>query len=66
MDVATAVANDDAVSAVVPPSLTKDEGAYVGASVTFEVVCVSVFADGAGQLGLAGNVAVSDVVHSWF
>jgi hypothetical protein len=34
---ATVAANeDDAVGAVVPPSSTKDEGAYVGALVAFE------------------------------
>ena len=42
VDVSTgaAVADDDAVSTVVPPSSTKDEGAYVGVSVAFEGVCV--------------------------
>ncbi len=42
MNVSTgaAVADDDAVSTVVPPSSTKDEGAYVGVSVAFEGVCV--------------------------
>jgi hypothetical protein len=42
VDVATgaAVANDDAVSTVVPPSSTKDEGAYVGVSVASEGACV--------------------------
>ena len=35
-----AVANDDAISTIVPPSLTKDEGAHVGVSVAFEGVCV--------------------------
>ena len=42
VDVATgaAVADNDAVSTVVPPSSTKDEGAYVGVSVAFEGVCV--------------------------
>ena len=47
---ATVSANDDdADGAVVPPSLTEDEGAYVGASVEFEVTCFGafVFADGA-------------------
>ncbi len=29
----TAVADDDAVGTIVPPSSTKDEGAYVGVSV---------------------------------
>ena len=56
MDVATAVANDGAFGVVVPPSLTKDEGAYVGASVAFDGACISVFADGAGQLGGDDNV----------
>ncbi len=42
MDDATgdAVAGDDAVSTVVPPSSTKDEGAYVGVPVAFEGTCV--------------------------
>ncbi len=42
VDVASgaAVADDDAVSTVVPPSSTKDEGAYVGVSVAFEGACV--------------------------
>ncbi len=42
MDVATgaAVADDNADSTVVPPSLVKDEGAYVGVLVAFEGVCV--------------------------
>ena len=42
MDVATGAvfADDDAVNTVVPLSLTKDEGAYVGVSVAFEGVCV--------------------------
>ena len=42
MDVATgaAVANNDAGSTVVPPSSTKDEGAYVSVLVAFEGVCV--------------------------
>ena len=35
-----AVADDDAISTVVPPSSTKDEGAYVGVSVAFEGACV--------------------------
>jgi len=47
--------NDDAVDAVVPPSSTKDEEAYVGASVAFEGVCVSAFAEGAA----AADVALS-------
>ena len=32
--------DDDAVDAVVPPSSTKDEDAYVGESVAFEDTCV--------------------------
>jgi hypothetical protein len=51
VDVATgaAVADDDAISTVVPPSSTKDEGAYVGTSAEFEVPCFDAFAfaDGA-------------------
>jgi hypothetical protein len=35
VDVATAVANDNAIGAVVTPSLTKDEGVHVGASMAF-------------------------------
>jgi hypothetical protein len=57
VDVATAVANNGAFGVVVPPSLlTKDEGAYIGASVAFDSACVSVFADGTGQLGGDDNV----------
>jgi hypothetical protein len=42
VDVSTgaAVADNDTVSTVVPPSSTKDEGAYVGVSVAFEGVCI--------------------------
>jgi len=40
-----------ALGAVVPPSLTEEEGAYVSASVAFEGACVGVFAEGTGQLG---------------
>ena len=57
MDVATGAAvaadNDNAVGAVVPPSSTKDEDAYVGVSVAFEGTCVSIFADGAGESATA-------------
>ena len=57
MDVATgdAVAADDdnAVVAVVPPSSTKDKGAYVGALVAIEGACVSAFTDGAGESAAA-------------
>jgi hypothetical protein len=35
-----AVADDDAISTVVPPSSTKDKGAYIGVSVAFEEACV--------------------------
>jgi hypothetical protein len=35
VDVATAVANDNAIGAVTTPSLTKDEGAYVSTLVAF-------------------------------
>ena len=49
VDVATgapvAADNNDALGAVVPSSLTKDEGAFVGASVAFEVVYVHSLAD---------------------
>ena len=50
MDVATGAAvvdDDDAVDAVIPPSSTKDEDAYVGESVAFEGTCIGPFADGA-------------------
>jgi len=65
VDVATAVANDDAVGAVVPPSLTEDKGTYIGASVAFEGVCVSIFADGTGQLGEVddGESTAGEVGH---
>ncbi len=52
---ALAADNDDAVDAVVPLSTTKDEDAYVGASVAFEGACVGAFADGAA----AADVALS-------
>ena len=47
---ATVTANDDdADGAVVPPSSTEDEGAYLGTSAEFEVPCFDAFAfaDGA-------------------
>ena len=57
VDVATGAAvapdDDDAVGTVVPPSSTKDEDAYVGASVAFEGACVGAFADGAGESAAA-------------
>ena len=46
---AVTAANNDAISAVIPPSSTNDKEAYIGASVAFEGVCVSAFADGAGE-----------------
>ena len=49
-----AAANDDnAVDAVVPPSLTKDKDAYVGTSVAFEGACIGTFVDGAGESAAA-------------
>jgi hypothetical protein len=56
---AVAADNDDAVDAVVPPSSTKGEDAYVGALVAFEGACVGAFADGAA----AANVALSCCRH---
>jgi hypothetical protein len=44
------------LGAVVPQSLTEDEGTYVSASVAFEGACFSVFADGAGLLGEDNDV----------
>ena len=46
---AVAANNEDAVGAVVPPSPTNHEDAYVGVPVAFEGVCVGAFADGAGE-----------------
>ena len=46
---AVAADDNDAIGAVVPPSSTNDEDAYVGASVAFKGVCVGAFADGAGE-----------------
>ncbi len=60
---AVAADDNDAVNAVVPPSLTKDKDTYVGASVAFEGVCVGAFADGAA----AANVALppdQDLSHT--
>ena len=61
MDVATgaAVANNDAIGTVVPPSSTKDKGAYVGVLVAFKGTYIGAFADSAGQR--ADN---NDVVES--
>ena len=44
---AVAADDNDDVNAVIPPSSTKDEDAYVGASVAFEGACVGAFMDGA-------------------
>ncbi len=51
--VAVAADDDDAVDAVVPPSLTKEEDAYVGTLVAFEGACVGAFADGADKSAAA-------------
>jgi hypothetical protein len=56
MGATVAANNDDAVGAVVPPSSTKDEDAYVGASVAFEGVCVGAFTDGAGESAAASTL----------
>ncbi len=56
---AVAANENDAVDAVVPPSSTKDEDAYVGASVALEDACFSPFADGAA----AADVALSRCHH---
>ncbi len=53
VDSAVAANNNDAVDAVVPPSLTKDEDAYICAVVVFEGACVGAFADGAGKSAAA-------------
>jgi hypothetical protein len=47
------------------PSLTEEEGVYISALVAFEGACVSVFADGAGQLGKDDDVesAAGEVGH---
>jgi hypothetical protein len=49
MSAAVAADNDNAVGAVIPPSSTKDEDAYIGVSVAFEGACVGAFADGASE-----------------
>ncbi len=49
MGAAIAANDNNAVGTVVPLSLTKDEDAYVSASVVFEGVCVGAFVDGAGK-----------------
>ncbi len=50
---AIAANENDAINAVVPPSLTKDEDAYIGASVVFEGACIGTFADGADESAAA-------------
>ncbi len=52
-DGAVAANDDDAVNAVVPPSSTKDEDAYVGALVALEDACIGAFVDGAGESAAA-------------
>ena len=58
MDVATgaAVADDNAISTVISPSLTKDKGVYVGVLVAFEGACVG----GRGGWGRRPSVVVGD------
>jgi hypothetical protein len=43
------VADNAAISTVVPPSWTKVKGVCVGVLVVFKDKCIGVFADGAGQ-----------------
>ena len=50
---AVAADDNDAVGTVVPPSSTKDEDAYVGASVAFKGACVGAFTDGASESAAA-------------
>ena len=45
------VVDDAAISTVVPPSWTKDKGAYIGVPVAFKGKCVGAFVDVAGQHG---------------
>ncbi len=60
VDVATGAAmaanNNNAVGAVVPPSSTKDEDAYIGALLAFEGACVGAFVDGASKSTTASNL----------
>ena len=53
VDIATGATVDpddnNASGAVVPQSLTKDEDAYVGATVAFEGACIGAFVDDAGK-----------------
>jgi hypothetical protein len=50
---AVAADNDDVLDAVVPPSLTKDKDAYVGALVAFEGTCIGAFTDSVGESAAA-------------
>ncbi len=63
VDVSTGTAvtagNNNAVSAVVPPSSTKDEHAYVCTLVVFEGVSVGAFTDGAGEFAAASALLPS-------
>jgi hypothetical protein len=56
VDAATgaAIADDDPISTVVPPSLTKDKGAYVDVLVAFEGACVG----GRGWQGRRPSVVI--------
>ena len=49
MGAAVAADNDNAISKVIPPSLTGDKDAYVGASVAFKGAYVDPFPDGARE-----------------
>ncbi len=53
MGIAVAADNDDAVDAVIPPSLTKDKDAYIGTSVAFKGLCIGAFTDGATAADVA-------------
>ena len=51
--IAVAADDDDAVNAVVPPSSTKEDNAYVGTLVAFKGACVGAFPDGADESAAA-------------
>ena len=53
MNAIVAADDDNAIGAVVLPSSTKDEDAYVGALLAFEGACVGAFTDGASKLAAA-------------
>ena len=60
----TVAANDDdAVSAVVPPSSTNDKDAYVCALVVFQGVCIGAFADGAVESAAASALLTPHCCH---